>query len=152
VLVAVIDTATPAVIAAVAFIDPAAAGTTGARILAERQELVDVSSGRAHGELLAPAVAAVLADAGIGPRDLTALVAGIGPGPFTGLRAGLATAQAMADALAVPTYGVCSLDGIGVLTTPTTLVATDARRKEIYWAIYRDGMALTGPAVDRPSR
>jgi len=106
-------------------------------------------------------VTAVLLQAGVGVRDLTALVAGVGPGPFTGLRAGLAVAASMGHALAIPTYGVCSLDGIGAVAEyersgreagSATLVATDARRKEIYWALYRDGAALTEPAVDRPAR
>lgn len=148
-LAVVIDTATPAVTAAVMLIDP----TAGVTPLAERCELVDTAARRAHGELLAPAVAAVLGQAGIEARDLAALVAGVGPGPFTGLRAGLAVAATMGHALSIPTYGVCSLDGIGALTTGTnTLVATDARRKEIYWAVYRGGVAVTEPAVDRPAR
>jgi len=149
VLAVVIDTATPAVTAAVVLIDPAA----GVTLLAERRELVDTAAGRAHGELLAPALAAILEQAGVEARNLAALVAGVGPGPFTGLRVGLAVAATMGHALSIPTYGVCSLDGLGALTTETTtLVATDARRKEIYWAVYRGGLAVTEPAVDRPAR
>ena len=94
---------------------------------------------RAHGELLAPGIEWVLAEGGVRPADLTAIVAGLGPGPFTGLRVGLVTAASMGQALAVPTYGVCSLDGIGALTSDVTLVATDARRKEVYWAVYDRG-------------
>ena len=47
---------------------------------------------------------------------------------------------------------MCSLDAIGAQARATTLVAIDARRKEIYWAVYRGGVALTEPAVDRPDR
>jgi tRNA A37 threonylcarbamoyladenosine modification protein TsaB len=57
----------------------------------------------------------------------------------------------MGQALSIPTYGVCSLDAIGSSAGGTTLVATDARRKEIYWCLYRDGVAITPPAVDRPA-
>lgn len=110
---------------------------------------------RAHGEQLAPMVASVLADAGARVTDLTAMVAGTGPGPYTGLRVGLATAAAMAQALQVPAYGVCSLDGIGaappVHAGGPVLVATDARRREIYWALYDGGVRLTEPAVHRPA-
>ena len=45
-------------------------------------------------------------------------------------------------------YGVCSLDAIGVDTTGDALVVTDARRREVYWARYRDGVRVDGPAVD----
>jgi tRNA threonylcarbamoyl adenosine modification protein YeaZ len=112
-----------------------------------------------HGELLAPAIADALAKAGCSPRDLTKIAVGVGPGPFTGLRVGLVTARTMADVLGIEVAGVCSLD---ILARQSSLalpvaVATDARRKEIYWALY-DGPAadgsrrrLEGPAVDRPA-
>jgi tRNA threonylcarbamoyl adenosine modification protein YeaZ len=145
-LTLVIDTATPAITAAVALVDPT--GASDVRLLAQRS----VVDAKAHGELLAPAVAAVLAEAGIGSRDLAAVVVGLGPGPFTGLRVGLVTAATIGSALSVPTYGVCSLDALGASARAATLVATDARRKEIYWGVYRGGVALTEPAVDRPER
>jgi tRNA threonylcarbamoyladenosine biosynthesis protein TsaB len=112
-----------------------------------------------HGELLAPAIASALETAGIAPRDLTRIAVGVGPGPFTGLRVGLVTALTMGDVLGIEVAGVCSLD---ILARQSSLalplaVATDARRKEIYWALY-DGPAadgsrrrLEGPAVDRPA-
>jgi tRNA threonylcarbamoyl adenosine modification protein YeaZ len=140
------DTSTPAVTAALALVDPNATGGKGVEILAERRSV----DARAHGELLAPAVAGVLSETGTSGRDLAAIVAGVGPGPFTGLRVGLVTAAAMGQALAVPTYGVCSLDALGQHTAATALVATDARRKEVYWAVYSDGVRLTEPAVARP--
>jgi tRNA threonylcarbamoyl adenosine modification protein YeaZ len=141
VLVVVLDSATPAITAAVA-------GVTGTvDVLAER---VTVDA-RAHGELLAPSIDAVLREAGAGPRDLAAVVAGLGPGPFTGLRVGLVTAAALADALDVPGYGVGTLDAMGWATTGRVLVATDARRREVYWAVYEDGARIAGPAVGRPA-
>ncbi|TDD25237.1 tRNA (adenosine(37)-N6)-threonylcarbamoyltransferase complex dimerization subunit type 1 TsaB [Kribbella turkmenica] len=112
-----------------------------------------------HGELLAPAIAAALKTAGATPRELTRIAVGVGPGPFTGLRVGLVTARTMADALGIEVAGVCSLDVLArqsELALPVA-VAADARRKEIYWALY-DGPAadgsrrrLEGPAVDRPA-
>ena len=138
----VLDTSTAAVTAAVALIADA-----GAEVLAE-QSTVDA---RAHGELLAPALAAVLDGAGVKQDELRAVVAGLGPGPFTGLRVGLVTAAVLGQTLGIPTYGVCSLDGIGALTSGTVLVATDARRKEVYWAAYRDGVRTDGPHVTKPA-
>jgi tRNA threonylcarbamoyl adenosine modification protein YeaZ len=143
VLVLVVDSATPAITAAAVEID--ADGRVD--VLAER---VSVDA-RAHGELLAPSISAVLTEVGKAPADLAAIVVGVGPGPFTGLRVGLVTAAAMSDALGIPAYGVCSLDGIGGSTRGTVLVATDARRREVYWAIYSDGVRITDPSVSKPA-
>jgi tRNA threonylcarbamoyl adenosine modification protein YeaZ len=143
VLVVVLDSATAAITAAVASV-PA---TQPVRILAER---VTVDA-RAHGELLAPGIDAVLREVGARPRDLAAVVAGLGPGPFTGLRVGLVTAAALADALNIPGYGVGTLDALGWATTGRVLVATDARRHEVYWAVYDDGTRISGPAVGKPA-
>ncbi|MEU4559035.1 tRNA (adenosine(37)-N6)-threonylcarbamoyltransferase complex dimerization subunit type 1 TsaB [Actinoplanes sp. NPDC023936] len=142
-LVLALDTATPASTAAL--VEVTADGLFG---VAESRTV----DPRAHGEKLAPEIAAVLAEAGYRPRDLTAIVAGLGPGPFTGLRVGLATAASMGQALGIPTYGVCSLDGLGRAAGPgRVLVATDARRREVYFATYQDGERLTGPEVAKPA-
>jgi tRNA threonylcarbamoyl adenosine modification protein YeaZ len=113
---------------------------------------------RRHGELLAPLVAEVLADAGAQRRDLGGVVVGVGPGPFTSLRVGIVTGAALADVLGVPVVGICSLDGVAdaarphATATPGSLVvATDARRREVYWARYRDGQRVQGPEVARPA-
>jgi tRNA A37 threonylcarbamoyladenosine modification protein TsaB len=63
----------------------------------------------------------------------------------------MATAAAYGHALGIPVYGVCSLDAIGVQTTGDTLVVTDARRREVYWARHRDGVRTHGPAVNAPA-
>jgi len=139
-IILAIDTATPAVTAGVVKLD-------GIEVLAER---VTVDA-RAHAEQLTPNVLAALADAGLTVDDLGAVVVGCGPGPFTGLRVGMATAAAYGHALNIPVYGVCSLDAIGNQTAGDALVVTDARRREVYWARYRDGMRVDGPAVDAPA-
>lgn len=137
------DTATPAVTAAV---------HDGTAVLAESYQV----DARRHGELLLPTVDAVLRAAGAGKRDITAIAVGVGPGPYTGLRVGLATAAALGHALGVPVHGVCTLDAVAHqarregVTGPFT-AATDARRKEVYWASYdADGVRTAGPSVDRP--
>ncbi len=111
-----------------------------------------------HGEHLAPLVAQALEDAGIVRQDLTAIAVGVGPGPFTGLRVGIVTARTLGFVLDIPVYGVCSLDVVaaevvGTAAVPGSfLVATDARRKEVYLASYdADGRRLEGPVVTRPA-
>jgi tRNA threonylcarbamoyl adenosine modification protein YeaZ len=110
-----------------------------------------------HGEQLAPLIEDVMALAGIVRQDLTALAVGTGPGPFTGLRVGLVTARTLSLVLEIPAYGVCSLDAIaleaaaGLGGTTDFVVATDARRKEVYLAAYDEqGTRLSGPVVDKP--
>ncbi|WP_106130661.1 tRNA (adenosine(37)-N6)-threonylcarbamoyltransferase complex dimerization subunit type 1 TsaB [Pseudosporangium ferrugineum] len=142
-LVLALDTSTPAVTAALAEV-----GDGGLAGLGERRTV----DPRAHGELLAPQVRAVLAEAGVRPAQLGAIVAGLGPGPFTGLRVGLATAASMGQALGIPAYGICSLDALGRAAGPgRVLVATDARRREVYFATYLDGKRVTDPDVARPA-
>lgn len=138
------DTATPAVTVALA---------DDSGVVAESTAM----DPRRHGELLAPAIADVLAAAGAERRDVTELAVGVGPGPFTGLRVGLVTARVLGVALAVPVRGVCTLD---VLALQSGLageyrVATDARRREVYWASYAgppgSPQRRDGPHVDRPA-
>jgi tRNA threonylcarbamoyl adenosine modification protein YeaZ len=161
VLLLAFDTATPAVTVAL---------HDGSVIIAQESGV----GARRHGELLAGAIEKVLRSAGAGPGDLTDLAVGIGPGPYTGLRAGVMTAKVLASALQIPVDGICSLDVIaaGVVApasgtpaagtapagTPASavgrdfLVATDARRREVYWALYGPtGVRLSGPHVGGPA-
>jgi tRNA threonylcarbamoyl adenosine modification protein YeaZ len=140
VLVLALDTATPTLVAGLAEWSPSGV----IEVLAERA----VPSGTRHAELLTPAIAGVLDDAGLAMGDLDVVVTGLGPGPFTGLRVGVVTAAALADARGLPVIGVCSLDAIGAAART---VVTDARRKEVYWAAYDAAGARTdGPSVVRP--
>jgi len=139
-----LDTATPAMTVAV---------HDGSRVVADR---VTVGS-RGHGELLAAMIEQVLADAGAVRGDLDAIAVGTGPGPYTGMRAGLVTARVLASALAVPAVGVCTLDviargAIGAADGREYVVASDARRKEVYWARYTPaGERVGDPAVAVPA-
>ncbi|MFD3481764.1 tRNA (adenosine(37)-N6)-threonylcarbamoyltransferase complex dimerization subunit type 1 TsaB [Streptomyces sp. NPDC058665] len=140
-LLLAVDTATPAVTVAL---------HDGVSVLAAESQV----DARRHGELLLPAVDRVLAGAGLALGAVTDLVVGVGPGPYTGLRVGLVTAAAFGSTLGVPVHGLCTLDGLAYaagLDEPFA-VATDARRKEVYWARYADSRTrLTEPAVDRPA-
>jgi tRNA threonylcarbamoyl adenosine modification protein YeaZ len=141
VLLLAFDTATPAVTVAL---------HDGNRILAERTEV----DARRHGELLAPGIRAVLEQAGRSRDQLTDVAVGVGPGPFTGLRVGLVTARALGDALGVAMHGVCTLDILAWAVQDGDrpfAVATDARRREVYWARYEAReRRVTDPAVDWP--
>ncbi len=145
-LVLAIDTATPAVTAGA--VDLTA--DSPPRLLAQRVTL----NAKAHGELLTPHLRDALAEAGRTFADVDAIVVGAGPGPFTGLRVGLVTAAALGQALDRPVYPVPTPDAIALAaaTGEPLLVATDARRKEVYWAVYdATGRRTAGPGVDRPA-
>lgn len=138
------DTATPAVTVAL---------HDGVHVLAESASV----DARRPGESLASSIDKVLAGAGMTRRDITAVAVGTGPGPYTGLRAGLVTARVLGSALGIPVYGVCTLDIIARDAAAAAggaefVVATDARRKELYWARYSaTGQRLTEPAVSAPA-
>ena len=114
---------------------------------------------RSHAEALAPAVYNLLGQADIDPSELTAILVGTGPGPFTGLRAGLVSARTFGFAWNLPVYGLCSLDALahraaqGAQEGAEFVVATDARRKELYWGRYRvheDGHGRCARSVEGP--
>lgn len=101
-----------------------------------------------HGDALPTLVAQALAMA----PNIERVVVGMGPGPFTGLRVGIAFARTFALARNISLVGVCSLDAIAssVREVNDFIVATDARRKEVYWAKYLAGERVEGPKVDFP--
>ena len=105
-----------------------------------------------HGKAISQLVARALKST----KLVDQVVIGMGPGPFTGLRVGITYAQTFALARSIPWIGVCSLDAIridstsSILNTDEYTVAIDARRKQIYWASYKVGVRVKGPAVDKP--
>ncbi|GGX61613.1 tRNA (adenosine(37)-N6)-threonylcarbamoyltransferase complex dimerization subunit type 1 TsaB [Streptomyces minutiscleroticus] len=140
-LLLALDTATPAV--TVALHDGTAVVASSSQVDARR-----------HGELLLPAVDKVLSEAGLRLDAVTGVVVGTGPGPYTGLRVGLMTADTFGLALGVPVHGLCTLDALAYAADVEGpfVVATDARRKEVYWARYEDRRTrVAGPDVDRPA-
>jgi tRNA threonylcarbamoyl adenosine modification protein YeaZ len=163
VIVLALDTATPAITAGIVTLRGGLPQTLAQRVTV---------NARAHGELLTPQIQQALAAAELRLADLTAIVVGAGPGPFTGLRVGMVTAAAFADALGLPVHPVCTLDAIAadvlaadlVVTDVATdvatdkdtaepfVVCTDARRREVYWAVYdATGLRVEGPSVHRPA-
>ncbi len=96
--------------------------------------------GRRHAETLAPAIDFVCRQAGVRLDEVNVIAVDLGPGLFTGLRVGVATGKALASALRVPMVGLVSLD---LLAFPHRrggkVIASviDARRSEVFWALYR---------------
>jgi tRNA threonylcarbamoyl adenosine modification protein YeaZ len=101
----------------------------------------------AHG----PSLPALVQEA-LAISDVDQVVVGMGPGPFTGLRVGIAFAQSFALAREIPVRGVCSLDAIATqISDDDFIITVDARRKEVYWARYTNGVRVGQPAVNFPA-
>ncbi len=122
---------------------------------------ITVDDNMRHAEVIGETIAKILATTDTKPSQIKVVVAGRGPAPFTGLRVGIAAATMFAAGVGAKLFGISSLDAIAFneLTqgeTQPLLVTADARRKEVYWAIYegldQDGVPVRthGPAVNKP--
>jgi tRNA threonylcarbamoyl adenosine modification protein YeaZ len=131
------------------------------KLLAEH----NVADTMKHAELIGSAISDVLSRSGVKPNQLMAVVAGRGPAPFTGLRVGIAAATMFAAGASLKLYGAVSLDAIALQALQGSLasknepllVTADARRKEVYWALYSGvtehgvPIRIDGPGVMKPA-
>jgi tRNA threonylcarbamoyladenosine biosynthesis protein TsaB len=114
--------------------------------------------GRAHAELLVPAIEEVCAVSGCTIREVEQLAVDRGPGLFTGLRVGVATAKALAQALGIGVFGVSSLDILafaaaerfGSEDQAVVVPVVDARRGEVFTASYRFDHSASGTGGGKP--
>ena len=151
-----LDTSTAAVTGVVARCEAGVAGVLGSVAYFGAQE---------HGEQLAVMAAQAMREADVVPADLAAVVVGVGPGPFTGLRVGIVAGRVMGHALGIEVHGICSLDALAATAIDDSAVSTDvgsrfavasdARRREVYWATYEidargHAKRIDGPFVSRP--
>lgn len=118
-----------------------------------------LASDRRHAESLAPMIQFVLQQSGATMTDLSAIAVDVGPGLFTGMRVGIASAASIAWALELPVVPVCSLDALAMnaeWSDNVVAASLDARRGEVYWALYRmrgvgmEPLRLTEPVVSSP--
>ena len=123
---------------------PSAAGARALQVLSQDEQ----ADTRRHAESLGQMLSEALSAPEVAERPLDAVVAATGPAPFTGLRAGLVTAGVVGRTRGVPVHGVSSLDAVARRALdelgahegredPVVLVATDARRREVYAALFR---------------
>lgn len=128
-LLLALDTSTTAITAAL---------HDGSGVIAEATTL----DARAAAEQLAPNITEVLETAGVGASEVTEVVVGVGPGPFTGLRVSIVSGRTFGFVGGIPVHGIASHDALAHAAwlrghRGPLLVATDARRKEVYAAVYR---------------
>jgi tRNA threonylcarbamoyladenosine biosynthesis protein TsaB len=105
-----------------------------------------------HSAELLPAIDRVLSSAGLSYQDLDAIAVGVGPGTFTGLRIGVATARALAHARKIPLRPVGSLSALAAGLDPARdrLALIDARRGELFAALYTPDGEVWAPFVTSP--
>jgi tRNA threonylcarbamoyladenosine biosynthesis protein TsaB len=84
---------------------------------------------------------------------VSGVAVGTGPGTFTGLRIGVATARALATAAHLPLHPVSSLAALAAgIAAPLTLPLIDARRGEVFGALFEGGEQVVEPFVARPEQ
>lgn len=107
-----------------------------------------VSNKLTHSQTIMPMTDTLLKTASLSLKDIDVFAVSIGPGSFTGLRIGMATVKTFAQALDRPIVGVSSLDAVAYSFTSTDKIICpifDARRSEVYNALYKDGILITEP-------
>jgi len=146
------------------------AGTSIA-ILRGEQVLAEVNEPGTmfHAESIGASIAEALRMAGLKGSQIQTVAVGRGPAPFTGLRVGIAAGTVFAEAVGARLLGVVSLDALAwsalqapehaaaVSSAAPLLVTADARRSEVYWALYT-GLSAHGlpmrndlPSVNKPA-
>ncbi|MCZ6678589.1 MAG: tRNA (adenosine(37)-N6)-threonylcarbamoyltransferase complex dimerization subunit type 1 TsaB [Candidatus Poribacteria bacterium] len=106
---------------------------------------------KAHSSRLMPAIDQILTWAGLTVHDLDACAVGVGPGSFTGVRIGVGTIKPLCYAIKKPILGVSTLEAIAYnlrYTDGLICPILDARKNEVYGAIFRGGKDFARESAD----
>lgn len=111
-----------------------------------------------HSKLLTAYIHDVIMEAHLTPSQLDAVAVSMGPGSYTGLRIGVSTAKGLCFSLDIPLIGVSTLKALArqvifagkenIAFDENTLFCPmiDARRMEVYMAIYNQSLQEVKPA------
>ncbi len=100
---------------------------------------------KTHSQRLMPLLIHMFQESGVNKKDVDGIAVTIGPGSFTGIRIGMATAQGLSQGLGVPLVGVITLDALawaGVQFQGLVCPVLDARKDQVYFALYRGGREI----------
>jgi tRNA threonylcarbamoyladenosine biosynthesis protein TsaB len=112
-----------------------------------------------HSAALTGFIAEVFAEAGLSYNQIDTIAVSIGPGSYTGLRIGVSSAKGLSYALDKPIIAIDTLKSMAFLAVQKTMNAEqktenalfipmlDARRMEIYTAIYGHDLQLVEPMM-----
>jgi tRNA threonylcarbamoyladenosine biosynthesis protein TsaB len=126
-------------------LDTATQACSTALLTAEMAITRELLTERGHAAHILSMVDAVLAQAGIGLEEVSALAFGRGPGAFTGVRLAASVAQGLAFAAQLPVVPVSDLSALAQRAFDQdtrldhVLVCHDARMQEVYWACFDRG-------------
>jgi len=116
-----------------------------------RRDEESIHEPKGFSRILFARLEALLARHGLRPADIDCFAAASGPGSFTGVRVGLACIKGLAEALHKPAIAVSNLEALGRFgTAPLRAVVIDARRGEIFGAVYDAASKLVSPEVVAP--
>jgi tRNA threonylcarbamoyladenosine biosynthesis protein TsaB len=124
----------------------------GSIALTERDHVIEevlLHSPDGFGHILFPQIEKLLARHGVSVNRMNCFAAAAGPGSFTGVRIGLAAAKGLGEAVAKPVVAVSNLRVLAAFgTAPLRATVLDARRGEVYGAVYNDALeVVVGEAV-----
>ena len=126
----------------------------GSIALAHGVELVDeveLHAPNGFSQVLYGRLAELLDRHSLKPGDIHCFAAASGPGSFTGVRVGLACVKGLAEAVGRPAVAVSNLQALAWFgAAPLRAVVLDARRGEVYGAVYDDAARLVTPEVVAP--
>ena len=109
-----------------------------------------VNTNRSLSARLVSEIERLLVTAGLAIADIDLFASSIGPGSFTGVRGGVATIQGLALAVGKPCTGFSSLAILAMnfsLTTTLVCPLLDARKSEVYAALYDCSSPLPSPRI-----
>lgn len=128
---------------------------SGIALLRDDELLLETSraTGAAHNEALPLLLEAAFRDTGVGPAGLDGIGVTIGPGMFTSLRVGLSVAKSIALVRGIPVVGVGTLPALAATVGPgrPVLAVIDARKSQVYAALFDGGRELLAPCVVTPA-
>lgn len=111
-----------------------------------------INHDRTHSQMMMPQVETMMKQAERDMMDVDCFAAAVGPGSFTGVRIGVATAKALAQAANKPCVAVSTLHALAFNNMTFSGVVCpilDARRGQVYNALFQGGKTLTRLCDDR---
>ena len=108
--------------------------------------LKEINNGAySHSEMLHPLIKEALLESKLTIKEIEAIAVGKGPGSYTGLRIGVSAAKGLCFANDIPLISINSLEILAHTTSIDKgyiIPMIDARRMEVYSAIYDESYAL----------
>lgn len=104
-----------------------------------------ISNKKTHSQNIMPMIDDMLKKADITMDMIDAFAVTVGPGSFTGLRIGMATVKTFSQVMKRPIVGVSTLEALAeshILTDKLICPIIDARRQDVYNALYKNGQCI----------